>query len=140
MRGSAARVKPGVGSTQGKPMLQPPKVGVRVRITGILDDPSCRSPGEAGRIPKVNGSSTSGEDALKRDDPVQHERGLTVFMRHRLRCPRSFPRSFARLRYPRRFCLMPVGHEFGHRTRRNHKNNRDTVQQAGRLDVADVQL
>jgi hypothetical protein len=26
-------------------------------------------------------SSTSGEDALKRDDPVQHERGLTVLMR-----------------------------------------------------------
>jgi hypothetical protein len=38
------------------------------------------------RIPRrdlsmANGSSTTGEDALKRNDPVQHERGLTVLMR-----------------------------------------------------------
>src|ERR1700748_3716492 len=35
----------------------------------------------AARIPKVKGSRTSGEDTLKRNDPVQHQRGLTVLMR-----------------------------------------------------------
>ncbi|HMD27030.1 MAG TPA: alpha/beta fold hydrolase [Steroidobacteraceae bacterium] len=33
------------------------------------------------RIPKVKGSRRTGVDTLKRNDPIQHERGLTVLMR-----------------------------------------------------------
>jgi hypothetical protein len=35
----------------------------------------------AARIPKVKGSRLTGVDTLKRNDPIQHERGLTVLMR-----------------------------------------------------------
>src|ERR1700751_3225896 len=35
----------------------------------------------AARIPKVKGSRRTGVDTLKRNDPIQHERGLTVLMR-----------------------------------------------------------